>query len=411
MGGEDGVIEEVGSVKQRARRWGSVARLGMLAILLVAFAGGAASSTGGAASAAFAWPEISFVDSATGSCKVTDAKLMIKGGGDQDWSYATDQIVYDQLDANKIFQLYTMKPDGSAKTCLSCAAKSGMPAVNQHKFNPAWHPSGQYVVVQVEMKTHWLSWLKTQPNTTELLQNGLWNDLYLVSADGSSWQKLTSTTSSVTDGVLAPVFSPDGSQLMWSKIIAPASKSNPFGVWKLMIGDFSLSGGVASLINVRDITPAGARFIESHGFATDSRSVIFTSDIGVTSTWEKHIWSMDLAAGTLRNLTPNGHWNEHAYYSPNGSKIAFMSSLPFLWSFLKTEVILMNPDGTGVQRLTHFNSPGHPESTAEQSAATRVRWNAAGTQMLITQQMADTYPARNMWRLTFAGACGLNPSS
>lgn len=377
-------------------------------ILAIVIIGAASALAPGAArtTQALSWPELSFVDSATGSCKVTDAKLMIKGGGDQDWSHASDRIVYDQVDASGIFQLYTMNSDGTAQTCLTCAGRTGAPAVNQHKFNPSWHPGGQYIVVQVEMKSHWLSWLKTQPLTTELLQNGLWNDLYLVNANGTSWQKLTSTTASKTDGVLAPVFSPDGTKLMWSRIIEPASSAAPFGVWRLMLGDFSMAGGVAKLTNVRDITPAGAQFIESHGFSPDSKSVLFTSDIASKSQWEKQIWSLDLATGAATNLTPNVHWNEHAFHSPDGSKIAFMSSLPFLWSFLKTEVMLMNPDGTNIVRLTHFNSKGSPESTAEQSAATRVRWNAAGTRMLVTQQMADTYPARNMWMLTFAGACG-----
>ncbi len=389
---------------QHTWRLRDAARFGVLIAVVLAGCMGAVTPT---TTAAPVRPEISFVDSATGACKVTDAKAMVTGGGDQDWSHTTDRIVYDQLDANRIFQLNTMKSDGSDTKCLSCAARAGAPAVNQHKFNPSWHPSGQYIVVQVEMKSHWLSWLKTDPMTTELLQNGLWNDLYLVSADGTSWQKLTNTTASVTDGVLAPVFSPDGTKLMWSKIIAPASKTQPFGVWRLMIADFAMSGGKASLVNIRDITPAGATFIEAHGFAPDSRSVLFTTDIGVTSTWEKHIWSMDLATGSTRNVTPNVHWNEHAYYSPDGSSITFMSSLPFLWSFMKTEVMLMNADGSGVVRLTHFNSKGYRESTAEQSAATRVRWNAAGTKMLVTQQMADTYPARKMWMLTFAGACGM----
>lgn len=385
---------------------GTAARFGLLVwIALAGLVGGSQKAT--TTSAASIWPDISFVNSATGSCKVTDAKVVIKGGGDQDWSHVTDRIVYDQIDANGIFQLRTMNADGSGQTCLTCAAKAGMPAVNQHKFNPSWYPDGQYIVVQVEMKTHWLSWMKTDPMTRELLLNGLWNDLYVVSADGSSWQKLTSTTTSKTDGVLAPVFSPDGTKLMWSRLIEAASNAKPFGVWRLMIGDFSLTGGIAKLTNVRDITPAGATFIESHGFAPDSRSVLFTSDIGVTSTWEKHIWSMDLATGATRNMTPNVHWNEHAFFSPDGSKISFMSSLPFLWSFMKTEVILMNADGTGIVRLTHFNSAGYPESSAQQSAATRMRWNAAGTKMLVTQQPADTYPARIMWLLTFAGPCGV----
>lgn len=401
------------NVNSELQRGGTIVRLAMLVVVLFVGCAGASTPAGTATAttSASVWPEISFVDSATGSCKVVEATKLLSGGGDQDWSHATDRIVYDFVDAKGIFQVSTMDSSGSAQSCLSCTPTSGMPAVNQHKFNPSWHPGGEYFVVQVEMKNHWLSWLKTQPMTTEILQNGLWNDLYLVSADGTSWQKLTSTTASVTDGVLAPVFSPDGTKLMWSKLIKPASKSEPFGVWRLMLADFALSGGTASLANIRDITPDGARFIESHGFSVDSRSVIFTTDIGVTSTWEKHIWSMDLESRSTTNLTPNGHWNEHAYFSPDGSKISFMSSLPFLWSFLKTEVMLMNPDGTGVVRLTHFNTAGYPESNTAQSAATRIRWNAAGTKMLVTQQMADTYPARSMWLLTFAGACGLAAGS
>ncbi len=396
-------------MKRTMRRKGSVARIALFVAVLLAGCAGVASppSAATATSATTDWPELKFVDSATGSCKVTDAKLMITGGGDQDWSHATDRIVYDYVDANKIFQLATMNSDGTGITCLTCTPATGAPAANQHKFNPSWHPNGQYFVAQVEMKSHWLSWMKTDPMTSELLLNGLWSDLYVVSADGSSWQKLTSTTATTTDGVLAPVFSPDGTQLMWSRLIKPASKTQPFGAWRLMIGDFALASGVASLTNVRDITPSGATFIESHGFSPDSRSVVVTSDIGLTSTWEKHIWSMDLATGAIKDLTPNGHWNEHAYYSPDGSKISFMSSLPFLWSFLKTEIMLMNPDGSGAVRLTHFNSAGYPESTTEQSAATRARWNAAGTKLLVTQQLAERYPARNLWMLTFAGACGL----
>ncbi len=351
--------------------------------------------------------DLKLIDSATGACRVTDAQLMIRGGGDQDWSHVTDRIVYDYADTNKIFQLATMNPDGSGKTCLTCAARSGAPAVNQHKFNPSWYPNGQGIVVQVEMKSHWLSWLKTQPITTELLQNGLWNDLYYVNADGTKWQKLTNTSGAVTDGVLAPVFSPDGTKLMWSRLVEEASNSAPFGKWRLMLGDFALNAGTASLTNVRDITPAGSNFIESHGFSPDSSSVLVTTDLMSKGTWEKHIWLLHLDTGDLQNVSPNNHWNEHAYFSPDGSKLAYMSSLPFLWSFMQTEVILADPDGSNPVRLTHFNTAGYPESTSETSAATRIRWNADGTKMAVTQQMKKSYPARNMWILTFAGNCGV----
>lgn len=351
--------------------------------------------------------DLKLIDSATGVCKVTDAELLVQGGGDQDWSHVTDRIVYDYVDSKGIFQLATMNSDGTGKTCLTCTSRTGAPAVNQHKFNPSWYPNGQGMIVQVEMKSHWLTWLKTEPLTSELLLNGLWNDLYYVNADGTSWQKLTNTSNAITDGVLAPVFSPDGTKLMWSRLVEQASKSAPFGKWKLMIGDFALNGGKASLTNVRDITPAGANFIESHGFSPDSSSVLVTTDINSKGTWEKHIWLLHLNNGEMENVSPNNHWNEHAYFSPNGSKIVYMSSLPFLWSFMQTEVILADPDGSNPVRLTHFNTSGYPESNTKTSAATRTRWNATGTKIAVTQQMKDSYPARNMWVLTFAGACGV----
>ena len=79
---------------------------------------------------------------------------------------------------------------------------------------------------------------------------------------------------------------------------------------------------------------------------------------------------LDITTGSVRNLTNSPTlWDEHGVFSPNGEKVFFMSSYPFRDSpgvhktlSLKTEFMLMNKDGSGLQQLTHFNTPGYPES-------------------------------------------------
>jgi Tol biopolymer transport system component len=175
-----------------------------------------------------------------------------------------------------------------------------------------------------------------------------------------------------------------------------------------MVANFVVgTDGVPSLRNVADITPAGGgKFFEAHGFSPDGKKAIFTSDMGTPGPVSMDIWTMDLASRALTNMTSSPHWDEHATYSPAGQRISFMSSEPYLWSFLKTELMQMKADGTGKRQLTHFNVPGYVESTAVQSMPTRANWDSTGTRLAVTQQMANTYPAAQMWTITFAGVCG-----
>jgi hypothetical protein len=102
---------------------------------------------------------------------------------------------------------------------------------------------------------------------------------------------------------MMPFFSADGKKVLWSRLVAPASKQAPWGVWRLMLADFAVHNGAPSLQNVTDITPPGGQFYESHGFSPDGRTVLFTADIGSTNQWQQNIWAMDLATRTLTTLT------------------------------------------------------------------------------------------------------------
>ena len=105
-----------------------------------------------------------------------------------------------------------------------------------------------------------------------------------------------------------------------------------------------------------------------------------------------------------------------------GLKIAYISSLPFpniiplygilSWGqfreYLHNEVFLMNSNGTGVQQLMYFNTPGSPEYTPQFDDATYPLWNLDGTQLLVQNGTADDpVPGGNStWMVNFQGACG-----
>lgn len=338
-------------------------------------------------------------------CAVSQAER-VSDGGDQSWS-DTNLLVFDQRDENGVFQVWTMRPDGSDRTCLSCQAKPGEPAVDRHKFLPTWRPQNDWFVVQVELQNHPLSFMNTQNLFSELLLNGVWNDLYAVTPNGSRWVRLTDTSTTATDGAFSAAFSPNGKQLMWSKIVEKAGGDHPWGVWQLMLADFDLSTGTPRLTNVRDVTPPGTKFIEMHTFSPDGTKVLVASDHDSTSKWQMDIWQIDLTTGQATNITNhNGSWNEHAVYTPDGQHIVFMSTRMYPGTVFEADLVMTDLDGSNWRQLTYFNQKGHPEYAGHKVMPIHTRWDPNGAKLAETLQSGDHYPDREMWIVSFAGPCG-----
>lgn len=347
----------------------------------------------------------SLVNSSSDSCVIDQARNL-GSGGVPDWSPSGDLLVYHAWDAAGVYQLHTMRPDGSGDVCLTCTSRPGAPRVDRHKVNPVWHPSGRFIAVQGEMDTNPLMLFNSNQLVSELMVNGLWTNLYVTTPDGQQWYRLTDYSNAQTDGAAHAHFSADGTKLVWSRLVAPASESAPWGEWKMLIADFVTTSGVPRLENIRDISPSGGVFLEANGFSPDGTKVLFTGDMENTHPWGHDIWTLELATEKLVNLTKSGYWDEHAQYAPSGNLIVYMSSQPYPFDLFKTELMLMAPDGTGKRQLTHFNVPGYKESTTGTSMPTRANWNAQGTALAVTQQLTEQYPATRMWVLSFAGRCG-----
>src|SRR5262249_46285575 len=194
-----------------------------------------------------------------------------------------------------------------------------------------------------------------------------------------------------------PVFTPDGKTAVWAEIVDGNVFANAFGIWKLYIADFVVDAeGTPSLVNKRDITPAGAKWVEPGNFAPDGRHILLSTDIGLSDAKGQDQWSLDVFSGKLTQLTNTPTvWDEHGVYSPDGRKIVFMSSHPYRndpdnykVAHLHTEFMLMNADGSELQQLTHFNLPGYPESQRHTVAASAY-FTHDGTRLIANTMAQD----------------------
>lgn len=334
----------------------------------------------------------------------------------EDWNWRTGLLLTNPKDSSGNYQVHVQSLDGSTDTCLTCTAHPGAPPTDRYKVFPRWSPDGKWVLMSAEMPDDPIRRLpRLTINAVAAILNGYYSNLYVTTPDGSRWYKLTDYTSQGLTGTLAPFFTRDGSKVVWSKLIAKPDSAHPFATWQFWEGDFVVDAqGTPSLQNVRDITPQANKIYEVSDASPDRTSVLFMSDIGAAEPLGLDIFRFDLKTRTLTNLTNTpDQYDEHAVYSPSGKKIAWMSSMPYASQgpaargTLRTELMLMNADGSDKQQLTHFGQPGYAESTAERSIVGRSLWSADGTKILVNQLLSGPhYPDVVEWLLTFQGKCG-----
>lgn len=333
-------------------------------------------------------------------------------------SPTSDQLVVTRLDAAGVYQLYAGTVGGGEPTqCLTCTAQPGLPRVERNKPMIGWHPSGEWLVVGVEEDRHDLSWAPTSWQRG-LLQSGIWLNLWITDAAGRRWVQVTDFKkgkNGPSDGFVGVAFTPDGKRGVWAEIVDGNIFANHFGVWRLFIADFVVGAdGVPGFARKRDITPAGARWIEPGNFHPDGKRLLISADIGIGEAEGQDQFILDVDSGELQNLTRSPDvWDEHGLFSQDGSKITFMSSYPYRAikdshkvGSLKTEFMLMNADGSGLQQLTHFNAPGYPEATGKNTVAAVAQFIGDGSRSLGTVMSTDGSFGKTNWTITFAGRCG-----
>lgn len=224
------------------------------------------------------------------------------------------------------------------------------------KGSPTWHPSGRYILFVAEKPKHPGSSFASTPGL------GSYSDLWLMTPDGGRAWQLTDLPMTGNDGLIIPKFSNDGKRIVWAQRVSGANIFNPKQIcafWDIKVADFSDDNGMPKVSNIITIRPGGKpAFNEAYGFSADDKSIIFCSDYNQPSFWSSQIFTCNASdGGNIVQLTNKGY-NEHACYSPDGTKIVWMTSVG---EFKGTDWWIMNADGSEKRQLTFFNKRGHRE--------------------------------------------------
>ena len=329
--------------------------------------------------------------------------LLTEHGGRVDWSHDGQLIAFDRVGPDGLYDIWTMHVDGSdARNLTETDASLGLPP--GHKGNPAWHPGGDWLVIQVERSGHpgVLGAPATHPGA------GYFNDLWLLRRDGSEAKPFVVLPTDVASGALHPHFSDDGSRLVFSSlqslpsVIAPGEAATfsqaelaqriedqvttMFGSWALATVDLngaSLDAAVADPASLKIHTTRIADrscFLEAHAALADG-TVLVSANAGRFQAITFHdVLVVDPSTGdVLRRVTNSpDEWNEHAHPTNSGSnRIIFNSSrdlrpderYPYspgsspLSASMPPRVDLWIADADNTRRrLTFFNDPTWPHA-------------------------------------------------
>ena len=314
----------------------------------------------------------------------TKISTLKERGGRVDWSRAHGLIAYDfAAKAKGYFDIHVMSVDRALDYCVTCTPQARAAGLKKHNGNPAWHPSGEYLVFQGEIADSKVSAKWSNPG------RGVNNVLWLAHRMGTEFHRLTEFSEKEARGVLHPHFSEDGTMLSWSEMYEAAAlrkTGKTFGYWRLKTARFVTGDGAPRLAEVRTHLPMVEGFYENHGFSPDGSRLLFSSNAGRTGFGDRlnnDIFTLDLRSGAVVRLTDT-RYNEHAHFFPGGRKVLWMSNREI--PSRGTDLWIMNPDGSDKQRLTFFNQEGCAESAGRRAVPADSSINATGDKLVLYVQ-------------------------
>ena len=280
--------------------------------------------------------------------RVKSITVLKENGGRVSWSPIGNFILMDQKNDDGYYDIYKIRPDGSEEQCLTC--DKGEVLGKGHIGQPEWHPSGKYMVFQVQKLKKQGNWGRDLAATPGF---GRHSDLWLMELSTTRCYLLRQTPDTEASGVLHPHFSDDGTKLTWAEMYGAPNMFKGYGKWTIQLADFAFEGARPVLSNIKSYEPGKPGWYENHGLSPDGRKLLFTSSFAFKKPFHSNVYSYDIAEKRLE-LLAEGKWNEHALYSPSGKKILYMSSAHNKGG---TDYWSMNLDGSGKISITDWNNP------------------------------------------------------
>jgi hypothetical protein len=339
-------------------------------------------------------------------CDVTD----IRYNPNPSPLYSPDSSKYliNMPDTAGVFQIYVGNTGDTDLTCISLVNPWSLlrPWAQRNKMQVQWDPTGAFIICAVEKEFY--PELLYVPYSIRIgfIQSGIWMDIMACTPDGATWYDLATTEG----GFTGPAFTPNGTQCAWAEALDSSNLAvDVFGRWHLQLSTYAVNSGVPSFTSTTNITPAGVRWIEPGNFHPDGQQLLVSADIGMLNAEGQDQFIVNVVTGQVTNLNNSPMiWDEHGLWSPDGTKIVFMSSYPYqadtnsYHAFsIKAEFMLMDANGTNLQQLTHYCDTGYFESGMGIAA---VGYFGVGDSCIYGQSLL--YPAYHNWIIKFYGDCG-----
>jgi hypothetical protein len=278
-------------------------------------------------------------------------------------------LAYSRHDARDWYMdIWVSGRSGRDRRCVTCELAE--PA--KHRGGVGWDPSGRFLAFSAENDD-----VRTRKgDRLAEPEVGLNTNLWVISADGAKAWRLTDYQTDYANprGAVFPHFSPDGKRLGWSGPVEHSSTGpgREWGEWAVYLADFDVQAGVPTIKNIRTVQPGDQHgYYQLDDWSADGRRILLTANpsLGQPVTG-LDVCELDLVSGSFRNLTHTPRdWDQFAHYSPDGRHVVWASSRGLAVRFhsvegvnwrrdIRTELWMMNRDGTGARRLTFFNEAG-----------------------------------------------------
>ncbi|MCP4663190.1 MAG: hypothetical protein GY856_47975 [bacterium] len=313
---------------------------------------------------------------------VHEVRLLKAGGGRLDWSRQGDRIAFDQAGPDGLYDVYLMSVEDTSETCLTC---ENYDFRKVSVLNPTWHPSGDYLVVQVQESAK-----KLRMDIRQLASphRGLRSELWVIPRNGRGGWQLTRVVER-GGAVLDPHFSHEASQLVWSERLT--NRDPPWGEWGVRVAEFEIKRRLPRLGKVRTFRPGtGNGLVIAHGFTPDDRGLLVsaTPRPGLPES-SMDILQFDLESETSERLTASPDQRDDlASRVPHSDHVVWASDRSLARArhgqrlTRRSDLWLRSASGLRQERLTFFNDPASEHFLGEALIAD-LAWSDDGERLFL----------------------------
>lgn len=321
-------------------------------------------------------------------------RRLIPGAGRVDWSRQGNWIAFDRPGEDGRYDVFLHNIDSGSERCLNCDRYE---LRQTNVLDPVWHPSGEYLVVQVQTSPRRL---KFDPIRLATPNRGIHSDLYVIPRDGRDAWKITRIAEN-GGAVVDPHFSYEGGHLVWSRRVA--SVGARWGDWEFQIAEFRIRRGLPKLGKVvshrpTDLPPG---FVVASEFTPNDRGLLIAAVPGSAPVSGRDVLRFDLDSDKLERITSTAdQWDDRLTQSPKGDRLVWVSDrgIPRRGELPYRGDLWFRDEPTGRQeRLTFFNDSDERRPKSDHSLGEAliddIAWDPSGKRLAlhVVSPVEDTF--------------------